>query len=518
MKKFKLAISLALATLMVVSLFSACQKTSTTSSNKNATIQFMMISDKGTGDKDFLFKKIFKEKFNVDVNFIINPMETHMEKLKLMMSSNNLPDIISPLPSTTAKEIGAKNMLVPINQYLEKLPNFNTYLSQDKKIYSALQAADGNIYSLPGFNQGQRPRYVPIIRGDLFKELNLPLPRTMDELHSSMLKIKDKYPNIKGIVNMEKMNFISDYGTNYNTNLGAYYDATKDKFVFAPLYEGFKQLITDFNGFYKDGLLDSDFFTAGDKQWKEKFLNGEGLFSLSWPDKIIDINKRHAELNPQDAKYNLQIPLPLTTKTRDRMYVQTMENVNDWTSWGISSKSTAIETILKMADYMYSDEGIKLAKWGPNNEYSIEQDGKYKFKENVITSYNANGTLDLRTQMAIGEPHMMRVSPDDDLMPPPKPISDTVYGEYKKNNITWYMSNNFIRLSFTQEEQQQLSKINTSLGTMVTEDAMNFITGKKPLSDFDDFTTKLKQNGAQDIETIYAAAYNRYKNNLSSLK
>ena len=120
--------------------------------------------------------------------------------------------------------------------------------------------------------------------------------------------------------------------------------------------------------------------------------------------------------------------------------------------------------------------------------------------------------------MAIGEPHMMRVSPDDDLMLPPKPISDTVYGEYKKNNITWYMSNNFIRLSFTQEEQQQLSKINTSLGTMVTEDAMNFITGKKPLSDFDDFTTKLKQNGAQDIETIYAAAYNRYKNNLSSLK
>ena len=49
------------------------------------------------------------------------------------------------------------------------------------------------------------------------------------------------------------------------------------------------------------------------------------------------------------------------------------------------------------------------------------------------------------------------------------------------------------------------------------EEALKFITGEKDMSEYKEFISYLKENGAERLEEIYEEAYSRYKKEIEKL-
>ncbi len=65
-------------------------------------------------------------------------------------------------------------------------------------------------------------------------------------------------------------------------------------------------------------------------------------------------------------------------------------------------------------------------------------------------------------------------------------------------------------LTFTADEQDELSRIMTDVSTFVSENRINFIYGNRPLDEFDAFVSALHAMNIDRALEIYQAAFDRY--------
>ena len=57
----------------------------------------------------------------------------------------------------------------------------------------------------------------------------------------------------------------------------------------------------------------------------------------------------------------------------------------------------------------------------------------------------------------------------------------------------------------------------SDINTYVVENQVLFITGQKPLSDFDAFIAQVKSMGIEEVEAVYQGALDRYNNRSANL-
>lgn len=479
------------------------------------TIEFMLLNNKGASDDDFLPKKIFKEKFNVDAKFILNTREAHMEKLNLAISSNQLPDVICPILDTNAKDIGPKGALIALDEHYDQVPNFEKYIKEKPEIYTACLAADDHIYFLPRFSEVSDFKKVPLIREDLVKEVGKEIPETFDELKDVLVAIKEQHPDISGIVSRDQVNFVNMYAAFYNTDSAIYYNHKTDKWEYGPLYAGFEELIRDMQDMWAAGVVDKDFFTASTEQWEEKMIAGSGVFTIDYGVRATNANNGHKKLNPDDETFNWTLMMPLTTKNMPEKRLNVAQSVGTWTSWGISSDTQYLDRILEIVDFMYTDEAATLFQWGIEGEHYTVENGKKKFMPDIRASYNPEGTIEADNQLGINNNNFMRVTKDDGVSGFEEDVQK-MFDRYRKE-VELYENNYNVFLTFDEDQQDELNDLSVNLGTIVSENIVNFITGERDLAEFEDFKQELIDNGAQRVEEIYAEAYENYKVKLASV-
>ena len=63
-------------------------------------------------------------------------------------------------------------------------------------------------------------------------------------------------------------------------------------------------------------------------------------------------------------------------------------------------------------------------------------------------------------------------------------------------------------LPFTVDEQRKVADLKTSTLDTVLENVDLFITGRRPMDEWDDFIKEVKSAGATDLEVIYNRTYN----------
>ena len=63
---------------------------------------------------------------------------------------------------------------------------------------------------------------------------------------------------------------------------------------------------------------------------------------------------------------------------------------------------------------------------------------------------------------------------------------------------------------FTDEQSEELANLRTDLTTYFTENYVSFLTGVKPLSDWDSFIADCKTFGMDRIVEIYQGEYDKY--------
>ncbi|GKX29772.1 sugar ABC transporter substrate-binding protein [Vallitalea longa] len=533
MKMIRKMITMILVVVIVGSLFVGCGKkgksTNATADKGKQTqntdeengkqpidIEFMLLNNKNNAGEDFIINNIMKDKFNINIKFNCNTKDAHMEKLQLLVASDKLPDIISPVPGDLGKEIGAKGALIALDEHFDAMPNFEKKVKQDPNIYASLLASDGHIYNLPRFSEKIQFKSVPIIRKDLVEEVNMEIPKDFDQLHTVLKAIKEKHPDMVGMVNRNKMNFLWAYGVHYNTNQSVFYDINKEKWTYGPLNEGFKELVEDFNGFWEDGLMDQEFFTASRQQWEEKLLDETGVFTIDYASRARTETEAYRKLHPDNQDFQLSAIMPLTTNYYEKPRLNIAETVGIWTSFGVGAHTKHLDRVLEMIDYMYSDEAATLIQWGEEGKHYIVDNDMKQYVKEIKAPYNPEGTIDGENDLGLNHNRLMRIEKDDGYEEFIDGYTDML--EKYKEEVEMFENNYRINLTFTEEELEEKAEIETNLLTYVEETSLKFITGETSMSDYDKFVEYLEGHGGNRLEEIYATAYDRYNEKVSNLK
>ncbi|MBB6734628.1 extracellular solute-binding protein [Cohnella zeiphila] len=455
----------------------------------------------------------------IDIKYNYIPASEYDEKVKLMIASDDLPDLfMTPLFYDTT-DMAKQGQILELSQYEKDMPNYMNYLNSVKNGLARVTNADGKMYK---FMETSRPRFPAdsgmliqngsSYRYDVFKDNNIKIPQTFDEFYDAAKKLKQLYPD-KYPVNTRwndlRMLFSADH-----IKADIFWDGSK--YEYGIFDDGYKDALQFANKLYSEKLLDPEYTIDTDDTLKKKLLNGDNFMMMAdWFTTPGDYTRTANDgkifaisLYPDNPKYGTAW--------------QEVANVNTpdlgWAQFCISSKAKNPEELIKFIDLQYTDDVTRLLSWGiEGTTYKIGDDGKPTFVDSIKNAPDPWVEGD-KYGMRASKKHSpgLQMSVDSTAFVDFAPKDYTVFeGKYEEVPIEKspfirslpMPSNKYIApwfseppIQFTPDESQQISEIMNPVKTFVTEEQAKFVSGKNSFDDWSKFIDKVKKMG--DIDKV----------------
>ncbi|MBA2936989.1 extracellular solute-binding protein [Paenibacillus sp. CGMCC 1.16610] len=367
------------------------------SSEKTTTFS-MMYSDSAAYpfNKEWPALKQMQTLKNVKLDVQAVPDKDYANKFKIVTSSGTLPDLISSVDHPSLMSVAETGVLLNINDYLDKLPNFQKRV-KEYKIDDELEnweTKDGKLYILPQMNEAALYNTAPVIRTDLLKKYGLQVPKTMDELYNVLKVFKEKDPASYPMANLIGANTLRSisgaaWGIDPSYN-GFMYDSASNSFTYAYTSDNYKQYVKYLNKLITEKLADPELYTSSLDSWKQKMATGKSTFTYTWISELAQLNA--------DGKKNVGpdfelTPLPpiagpggvkaaSTTRIKDGLVIPAS-----------AAKKPYFDKLLAFVDWLYSDEGNVPFTWGIKDQTYVEVNGKKDFSDAVKNSSSIQKSL-----------------------------------------------------------------------------------------------------------------------------
>jgi len=197
MKKVRLRYFLFITVILVFSTFTVCDKTLPqvfTYNNSEGKIKLRCVISSEDTIKIEAFKafendiKILFPNYDISFDFIKGDLQAYQTKIKVLLSSDNIPDVFFSSGGNFSNELFAVNAVKPIDKYLEHLKFWNIVIPSAK-----VEGHNGHIYAVPFDTVSYQ---VIQINTDLFTQNNVKVPTNFTELEAvvSIFKTKNITP------------------------------------------------------------------------------------------------------------------------------------------------------------------------------------------------------------------------------------------------------------------------------------------------------------------------------------
>lgn len=306
-----------------------------------------------------------------------------------------IPDVFfkAHLSRLEQKRLYEKGAIINLYPLLEKnAPNFYALIKSNEELRKAVEIDENVIVALPYIDLLPNINAMWINR--LWLEvLHLNAPKNADELFDVLMAFKEKDPNQNGKKDEKPLNFTGVYDLKH---LAHAFSIVCDDFNFS--YENQKPMhFSESEGF-------SDFLEFVARLGREKLIE---LEAMSVPESIRRENEAKAAkrygfiIAPLPSHYvpnewieDFICLLPFENEGK-RAYRQITSPIHDG-CFAIGSGAKQAEKLLKWVDYLYSDEGARLARLGVLGEdYAINGDGTWRLNEaNRLTRAGIEGAFD----------------------------------------------------------------------------------------------------------------------------
>lgn len=532
MKRKTRALSLILTVCMFVLVAAGCSSSSDSSNAKASgngktstdTISFSIaLQSEGVDNTQSMiqkeWQKLMEQKLGkkLDIKWNYIPSSDYDQKVKLMIASNELPDLfMTPLFYDTTS-MSSQGQILELSQYKDLMPNYMKYIASTKNGMSAVTDQDEKMYffketSTPRFpaDKGMLIQNVSAYRYDLFQKNNIKIPTTWDELYNAAKTLKELYPD-KYPINTRWNDLRSLFNANHVVD-DVYWDGSK--YVYGPFQDGYKTALEFANKLYKEKLLDPEFLTDTDDTVKQKALNGDNFIWLAQWFTDPAVYTRTAN----DGKI-FAVTLYPDNPTYGKSW-QTVVNGNTpdlgWATLCISSKAKDPEDLVKLIDLQYDPEVIRLLTWGiEGTTYQVDANGNPSFTDEfkkaedpwkVGDKYGIRASTHYRPGLQISSDSKAFV----DFAPNDYTYFDGKYEETPIEKSPFLLSlpmpnNPYIpstysapTIQFTQDESQQISEIMTPIKTYVQQEVANFVFGNESFDKWPQFIDKIKSMGDMD--------------------
>lgn len=316
------------------------------------------------------------------------------EKVRLMMASNELPDLITlGYGDPLASELIDGGYVYSLDDLMDKyIPEYKSEFPESLRI-SGTYEKDGKLYSFAGVSQpewllkqktdpGANGNFSYNVRKDLWIAMGKPSIATPDELENTLRLFKKTYPTLNGKTSvgivgysagqgamMTMGNSFGIYGGNVGNNLPYYDESTKIATV-KYLNPNYPVFIAYMNKLFREGLLDPEIFIKDDQKVIETLSTNGFMMPYVWH----AADPANAILDAKDPESHFIAIPPMSATGKPFAYPGNMR-IGGAVMTFITQKCTDPEAAIKLVRYGLSPTGTMQVSQGTPGKHWISKDG-----------------------------------------------------------------------------------------------------------------------------------------------
>ena len=503
----------------------------------------------GTGNPDdYWFIAWIQQKMNIKFDTTMIPESSWTERKPLMFAGGELPDLLLCMGLSTSD-------LVSYGETSKQLLDWTPYLNEDitptllawfdyyPTFRASVSCANGGMYSLPSSTRtsdfgGSAARFN--IRTKWLDESGTKAPETLDEFVNMLREFKKLYPDSiplgggyattapnTGLAVLNALGYVT------NDALGVSPSIREGKVVIPVADEHYREFLATMKTLYDEELVSKDMFTMDIDQFK----------ALALDDKFGAMGDVPYLYLP-DTWDEWECLSPLTSDVNS---VKQWYNADFFSTgqFAINANTAYPELLCRLGDWYFTDDGCVYGWGGPqtgseetlgmvggwfiDEEKIFKQqdvvDGKYpnNWEYYLNTCYPNGGfcaigntsSFSLENQETAYNIKWERAGYPNYARPLPLDTGDGWFRISQLEKLSDYVVEGYPTKVFLPDEiNTRLSDLQTIIKTYATTETAKFITGQRPLDDFDKYIEELKGIGVEEYLGYYADYYESYKENL----
>jgi putative aldouronate transport system substrate-binding protein len=441
----------------------------------------------GASEKNNPYIKSLDEKLNLDIQWIAPSGSASNEKLNAMLASGEPLDVIHSGDPTWMQEMVKKKGLQPLNEALDKY-GANIKKAVGKDAWKNV-TIDGKIYGIPKMQEN--PPDNLFVRKDWLDKVGLPVPKTIDDVEAVMRAFTTKDPDGNGKADTFGFTFIGNgfgsvsplfgaFGAAFGTPTGIDQFIEKDgQLAQVVIQPEMKEALSWFNRMFQEKLLDPEFALNKADSWRNKIAQGKVGLVVG---QYHTTRTAFADNVKNDPQANWIAIAPPTGKNGVSGAVFQSPFNGVVTSVHVNSKNA--DAAVKLIDYLATDEGYKLVKFGIEGDVWKLVNGKYELDPAKSSRDNYRQRLSLietsNRDLIFGR-------------------LDALGMEFKLSEYYNLAMKYAVPSKFTGVPTPAMVKNNPNLEKLTNEAFVKIIMGAVPVADFDKFAADFKKTGGDDI-------------------
>ena len=514
----KLLLAVLILSLIGLPLFAAGSQSGGSSSASGGKITFWMElqthqSANYVNMGDTPFARELGRRTGIDVEYLHPPTGAAREAFNLMVADGNFPDIIEwnfagGYPGGPEKAI-SDGVIVPLNDIIDKwAPNLKKVFNDHPDWAKQARTDSGRYYVFPFFRGGDELLFSGglIVRMDWLRELGLQPPETLDEVHDVLVAFRDRKGAAAPFTSERQLlgenPFCYAFGQNYG-----FYVHDDGRVHYGVLEPNFRNYLTTMAQWYREGLIDRDYFSMNFDTVSTKMTSGQSGMSMG------AMNSRMTTWNVAAKKTNPGFSLMMVQNPTTRKGVKSEYSSGDHPYAaaclsGISGTSRNQELAARYQDYGYGPEGHMLYNFGIEGVSYTMINGYPTYTDIVINNpqgWPSSQGLGAHARAGIGGAMVQDV----------RYIGQYMNNQEGKDTMGIILNlpalrHNLPFLTPTLQESQELAQIMNEINTYVEENVTKYILGTENLSSFDNFTATIRRMGIDRAIAIQNAAWDRF--------
>ncbi|MFD8224051.1 extracellular solute-binding protein [Streptomyces massasporeus] len=468
----------------------------------------------------WLFWKELTKRTGITVKPLDVPLADYEKKRSVLIGSGDAPFIIPKTYHPGEVAFVSSGAILPVSEYVDLMPNFRDKVRKWKlePELDSIRQSDGKYYLLPGLHEKPRSGYSLSLRTDVLDRHGLTLPTTWDEVYDVLKALKTEYP--------DKYPWTDRWSTNTPFPCGALFqylgqahgvkagwaydnisfDTKTQKFVFTAALDAYRDMVEYLRRLVSEKLLDPESFTQQDDQAVQKLLAEKSYVISANPQELVQNYRYNLSKQVKGSKIEM-VPVPLGPAGPVLLSGIRLEN-----GIMISSKALKSDTFVAMMQFVdwlwYSDEGQKFCKWGVDGVTYTRSGATYTLEPGIsLMGSDPDAPKDLQkdygffngvfTYGGSWELVSSNFGPDE------KKFQDVMSQREELPVDPAHPLQSF--------EQEQATLWDTPLKDTAIQNTLQFVLGKRPMSDWNAHVAELKAKNMQQLVDLHNKAYERFR-------
>ena len=456
-----------------------------------------------------------RDRLNVSFDFTLSNPDAVDTEFSLMIASGDYCDVISEMNYYTLGIDDAIDQEIIRDVYdlvQEHAPLYWDELTKHVPSYMTMVTDSGKMGSLCVFiseDDAKTEQRGYITNGAWYDEFNLDIAQTLDQFHEYLTLAHDNYG---------AQFSIAQYGMEqgvlsaYNIEPGMYVVDGEVRYGYVePEMKDYLQLM---NQWYSEGLLETEFYNGTTDTGAQLAGTANGRFS-AWAG-TAQVSQNVYKFDEEGHTSKVAGTPYLKMNESDEMHVMTnisyqLQNGSSAWSFRYDLPDEDVITLLKVADYMFTDEGYLLYNYGVEGQaFEYDANGEPQWTDLIIndpdlqynqTSYiyaTHNGTTYMPGLQKLSKGFYGFTDDQRQAMEAFSGVGDDAYSIPRS-------------VVLNTEEMATYQQYATDVETYINQIIVDWIIAE-PVTDasWEEFVNTLHSMGVDDMIRVYQSAYDRY--------